>query len=610
MKRQTLAVVMFLITALLLVSCGGTKKTGTDSTQTTTQQTTQTVQTPDPNQQTTTDQQQTVTTVDQTAPTGIQAEAEVGDAVGGQPAPGISGKTYQAYGGGGRGVATRMDVSSKMTVMGGGGYPYEPPPPPPPPGWQPPADFNTEDYSRIYENEYLAVVNNPLSTFSIDVDVASYANCRRYITQSQLPPKDAVRIEEFINYFQYDYPDPRGEHPFDVTAEVSTCPWKPEHRLLMIGLQGKKIAKENFPDQNLVFLLDVSGSMNAPNKLPLLKQAFRLLVNELTVQDKVSIVVYAGNAGLVLPATTGDKKETILNALDRLSAGGSTAGGEGIIQAYAVAKQNFIKGGNNRVILATDGDFNIGVSSDADLIRMIEEKRNDGIFLSILGFGMGNYKDNKMEQLANKGNGNYAYIDNLLEAKKVLVTEMGGTLLTIAKDVKLQLEFNPAKVQAYRLIGYENRRLRNEEFNDDTKDAGEMGSGHTVTALYEIVPPGVKIDLPSVDSLKYQKPAPVTGGSSELLTVKLRYKPPTEDVSKLLSVPVTDKGRDFAQATENFRWATAVTEFAQLLRDSKFKGDVTYDKIIAHAKAAKGKDDNGYRAEFIRLVENAQLLAK
>ena len=607
MFKKTFTVAVVLLIALLLVSCGGTKKPVADSTNTNTTPVTDTPQTPDPQTPTPVDPSQTNNQT-QSDPNAVAPAPVDGGSYRAGDASIISEGTMHALGtatgmgGGGRGGMQ----SKAMRMMGSNSY--EPPPPPPPYGWNPPPDFNTEDYSRIYENEFLAVVNNPLSTFSIDVDVASYANSRRYITGGSLPPKDAVRIEEFINYFKYEYPDPKGEHPFSVFTEVSTCPWKPEHRLLAIGLQGKKIDKANFPNQNLVFLLDVSGSMDQPNKLPLLKSAFRLLVSELTEKDKVSIVVYAGSAGVVLPATAGNHQETILNALDRLSAGGSTAGGEGIVQAYTIAKQNFIKGGNNRVILATDGDFNIGASSDADLVRMIEEKRNDGIFLSILGFGMGNYKDNKMEQLANKGNGNYAYIDNILEAKKVLVTEMGGTLLTIAKDVKLQLEFNPAKVQAYRLIGYENRRLRNEEFNDDTKDAGEMGSGHTVTALYEIVPPGVKIDLPSVDSLKYQKPAPTASKSPEMLTVKLRYKPPTEDVSKLLAVEVVDRDTPFERTSENFRWATAVVEFGQLLRDSKFKGDVTYDKIIAHAKAAKGKDDNGYRAEFIRLVENAQLI--
>jgi len=359
-------------------------------------------------------------------------------------------------------------------------------------------------------------------------------------------------------------------------------------------------------------LLDVSGSMDEPNKLPLLKKAFRLLVEQLTAKDRVAIVVYAGNAGLVLPSTSGGEHTAILDALERLEAGGSTAGGEGIQLAYKVAKDNFIVGGNNRVILATDGDFNIGASSDAELVRMIEDKRKEGIFLSVLGFGMGNYKDSKMEQLADKGNGNYAYIDNILEAKKVLVTQLGGTLLTIAKDVKLQIEFNPSRVQAYRLIGYENRKLRNEEFNDDTKDAGEMGAGHTVTALYEIVPPGVKIALPSVDSLKYQKPLipGAASNSSELMTVKLRYKPPADTVSKLISEPVMDRKTAFDAASENLRWASAVTEFTMILRDSKYKGALTYDDVLKSAKAAKGKDDNGYRAEFVRIVEMAQLLKK
>ncbi len=350
------------------------------------------------------------------------------------------------------------------------------------------AAFNTEQYDHIQENGYLEAMSNPLSTFSIDVDTASYSNVRRFINGSQLPPTDAVRIEEFINYFNYDYPQPDGEHPFSITTEVSTAPWNPAHKLVHIGLQGQQVDKTELPDSNLVFLFDISGSMNDANKLPLLKQGFRLLVEQLTERDRVAIVVYAGAAGLVLPSTSGAEKATILEAIDRLEAGGSTAGGAGIQLAYGQAKENFIPNGNNRIILATDGDFNVGASSDGELVRMIEEKRDDGIFLSILGFGTGNYKDSKMEKLADKGNGNYAYIDTIREAKKVLVSEMAGTLLTIAKDVKIQIEFNPTKVQAYRLIGYENRLLAKEDFTDDSKDAGELGAGHTVTALYEIIP--------------------------------------------------------------------------------------------------------------------------
>lgn len=470
--------------------------------------------------------------------------------------------------------------------------------------------FNTEEYSRIYENSFLKVVNEPLSTFSIDVDAASYSNMRRFLNNNQLPPKDAVRIEEMINYFNYDYPAPQGEDPFSITTEVSGCPWKKEHKLVHIGLQGEKITSDSLPPANLVFLLDVSGSMNSANKLPLLKSALKMLTKNLRSQDKVSIVVYAGAAGLVLPSTDGSNTHKITEALDRLNAGGSTAGGAGIQLAYKVAKQNFITGGNNRVILATDGDFNVGTSSSSDLVRMIEQKREDGIFLTVLGFGNGNYKDSRMEQLADKGNGNYAYIDNLLEAKKVLVTEMGSTLLTIAKDVKIQVEFNPSVVQAYRLIGYENRKLKNEDFNDDKKDAGELGAGHSVTALYEIVPTGVKMDLPKVDELKYQKTKPIkaiSGPSKEILTVKFRYKKPTGSKSKLL-VNVL-RNRTDEKHSENLYFSAAVAGFGMLLRDSQYKGDLTFDKIIKMAKEAKGADDNGYRAEFIRLVEQAQLLS-
>ena len=347
-------------------------------------------------------------------------------------------------------------------------------------------EFNTEQYNRIYDNEFLMAKDNPLSTFSIDVDTASYSNIRRFLNNNQLPPKDAVRIEEMINYFSYDYPQPKENEPFSVTTEVAACPWNKDHQLVLIGLQGRNVETANLPPSNLVFLLDVSGSMQDTDKLPLIKSAFRLLVDQLRPQDRVSIVVYAGSSGLVLDSTPGDQKQVILQAIDSLNAGGTTAGGEGIKLAYEIAKKNLMKDGNNRVILATDGDFNVGVSSDGDLIRMIEEKRNDGIFLTILGFGMGNYKDAKMEQLADKGNGTIAYIDNLLEAKKVFVSGLSGTLLTIAKDVKIQVEFNPTKIKAYRLIGYENRMLKKEDFNDDKKDAGEIGAGHSVTALYEI----------------------------------------------------------------------------------------------------------------------------
>jgi Ca-activated chloride channel family protein len=470
---------------------------------------------------------------------------------------------------------------------------------------------NTEDYSPIAENRFHKATDTPLSTFSIDVDAASYSNMRRFLKNGQMPPADAVRIEEMINYFDYQYPQPTGDHPFEVVTEMSECPWQPEHRLLHIGLKGREIATDKLPPSNLVFLMDVSGSMNAPNKLPLLQSAFRLLVNQLRPQDKVAMVVYAGAAGLVLEPTDGNDKQKILEALQRLQAGGSTAGGAGIRLAYDVARQHFVKGGNNRVILATDGDFNVGASSDADMVRLIEEERKSGVFLTVLGFGMGNYKDNKMQQLADAGNGNHAYIDDIDEAKKVLVEEFGGTLFAIAKDVKIQIEFNPAQVAGYRLIGYENRLLNKEDFNDDKKDAGELGAGHTVTALYEIIPAGVKSELlGSVDPLKYQKDtqAKPAAGSAETATVKLRYKQPDGAKSMLLERVVAGTPVPAAKSSENFRWSAAVAEFGMLLRNSEFKGKATYQQCIQLAKQARGDDDKGYRQECVRLMETAAAL--
>ncbi len=451
-------------------------------------------------------------------------------------------------------------------------------------------------------------LNNPLSTFSIDVDTASYANIRRFLKQNQWPPKDAVRVEEMINYFDYDYPQPRGEHPFSLITEVSAAPWNPAHKLVHIGLQGKVL--DTVPPSNLVFLLDVSGSMDSPEKLPLLKAAFKLLVHQLSAEDRISIAVYAGAAGLVLPATPGSKKDIILEAIDKLRAGGSTAGGAGIQLAYKAASESFLKNGNNRIILATDGDFNIGVSDTGALVRMIEEKREQGIFLTILGFGMGNYKDGRMEQLADKGNGNYYYIDGLLEAKKVFVNDLRGTLFTIAKDVKIQVEFNPAKVKAYRLIGYETRLLAKEDFADDKKDAGELGSGHTVTALYEIVPFGSKEDVRGVDPLKYQttKISPEAFRSKEMLTVKLRYKDPDGSVSKLVERPLVDAAVALDKTSDDFRFSAAVAAFGMVLRDSEFKGQADLAQALDLAKGARGKDAFGYRAEFINLVEIASLI--
>jgi len=444
----------------------------------------------------------------------------------------------------------------------------------------------------------------------VDVDAASYANVRRFIKEGRMPPPDAVRIEELINYFQYRYPDPEGEHPFSITTEVAGCPWNPEHRLVHVGLQGERVSTEDMPPANLVFLLDVSGSMNQPNKLPLLKKAFRMLVANLREEDRIAIVVYAGSAGMVLNSTPGNEKDTIVEALDRLRAGGSTAGAAGIQLAYQIAEENFRAGGNNRVILATDGDFNIGVSSDGHLQRLIEEKRQTGVFLTVLGFGVGNIKDNKMEILADKGNGNYAYIDDVFEARKVLVNELGATLLTIAKDVKVQVEFNPAKVAAYRLVGYENRMLNREDFDDDKKDAGEIGAGHSVTALYEIVP--ATGEAIKDDGLKYTNTDldPEAAESRELLTVKFRYKQPDADKSTLIEQVLLDETEDFDEMSEDFRFAAAVAEYGMLLRQSEFSGDASWQHVIETARRSRGKDYEGYRAEFVRIAQMTSELAQ
>lgn len=471
-------------------------------------------------------------------------------------------------------------------------------------------NFNTEGYSSVNENGFRNVQANPLSTFSIDVDNASYSNIRRFINNGQLPPADAVRIEEMINYFRYDYPEPSGEHPFSVYTELASCPWNTKHQLLHVGLKGKSIRKASLPPANLVFLIDVSGSMSDPNKLPLLKSAFGLLVNELRAEDRVAIVVYAGAAGLVLESTPGDRKEKIMAAIDNLEAGGSTAGGAGLKLAYREAEKNFVKNGNNRIILATDGDFNVGESSNGGMERLVEEKRNAGVFITVLGFGMGNVKDDKMEIIADKGNGNYSYIDNLQEARRVLVSEFGGTLFTIAKDVKFQVEFNPAKVESYRLIGYENRLLNEEDFNDDTKDAGEMGSGHNVTALYELVPAGSGESRPRVDPLKYQsrtQEKPVNQGlSGEYLTVKLRYKQPDGITSRMFEKPVKGYVTDMEDTSDNFRFAAAVAEFGMILRNSEFRGNSTAESASELARSARGEDEDGYRSEMIRLIKTAR----
>lgn len=469
-------------------------------------------------------------------------------------------------------------------------------------------EMNTEDYDHIVENDFQNARQIPLSTFSIDVDRAAYSNVRRYINGGQLPPKGAVRIEEMINYFDYMYPQPAGEDPFSVHTEMAACPWNEKHKLVHIGLQGKHIATDNLPPANLVFLIDVSGSMSDANKLPLVKSSLSMLTDQLREQDHVAIAVYAGSAGLVLPPTSGAQKTKIKEALENLQAGGSTAGGEGIELAYKTARENSAGKTNSRVILCTDGDFNVGRSSDDDLVNLIEKERESGVFLSVLGFGMGNYKDNKMQQLADKGNGNHAYIDSENEARKILVNEFGSTLFTIAKDVKLQVEFNPAQVQAYRLIGYENRMLAAADFNNDKKDAGELGAGHTVTALYEIIPVGVKDDFSnSVDSLKYQKTQTVAAAEfgAEWMNIKLRYKQPAGDVSKLMVQPVTPVATTLAATSENFRFAAAVAEFGLLLRDSKFKQSASFDQVLALANEARGKDTEGYRAGFVELVKQA-----
>lgn len=474
-------------------------------------------------------------------------------------------------------------------------------------------DYSSETYDAIIENPFIRPQNAPLSTFSIDVDAAAYSNIRRFLNDGSLPQKDAIRLEEMINYFDYDYPEPTGKHPFEIITEVSDCPWQKGHQLLHVGLQGKHIATDDLPATNLVFLLDVSGSMANQNKLPLLKESLSLLVDNLREKDKVTIVVYAGAAGLVLAPTNGNDKNKIKEALTKLRSGGSTAGGAGIQLAYNMARKSFIQGGNNRVILATDGDFNVGISNDNDLVKLIEKERNSGVFLTVLGFGTGNYQDAKMQKLADKGNGNHAYIDHISEAKKVLVNEFGGTLFTIAKDVKLQLEFNPTKIAGYRLIGYENRLLADEDFNDDTRDAGELGAGHTVTALYELIPVGQSSPfLRDIDELKYQKNKVKQSAmrGDELLTIKLRYKEPTDRKSKLIEKTVLTLREKMTNSSENYRWSAAVAEFGLLLRDSKYKGTSNWKDLIERAKAAKGADVNGYRREMIELIRKARDFSK
>lgn len=556
-----------------------------------------------------------------------KARAEAAPAVSGLGGLGLSGKSFSSEsasrsrrtkrpasavsskGGGGRGYArrrARRAMKKRVTRR----------PPPRPLQISVSADASEDagrdDYQKIGESDYKDPKSTPLSTFSIDVDTASYSNVRRFIQNRSLPPVDAVKIEEMVNYFTYKYEGPKASdpHPFKVHTELAEAPWNPEHKLLHIGLQGRRVDASKLPPSNLVFLLDVSGSMSGPDRLPLLKQALMLLSGTLRPQDKVSIVVYAGAAGVVLPPTPGSQRRKIIEAFSKLRAGGSTAGGAGIKLAYKIAQEQFIKGGNNRVILATDGDFNVGTSSRGELVRLIERKRKSGVFLTVLGFGRGNYQASTMSDLAEKGNGNHAYIDSILEAQKVLVSEMGGTLFTIAKDVKIQVEFNPAKVSRYRLIGYQTRRLQARDFNDDKKDAGELGAGHSVTALYELIPPGgAKSASGKVDALKYQKRT--ERESDEWLTVKLRYKKPDGDKSVLLTHPHSSDRGDWREASEDFRFAAGVAEFGMVLRKSKhLKADreAQWAHTLEVIKGAAGSDDQGYRAELIDLVKRAQKL--
>ncbi len=467
---------------------------------------------------------------------------------------------------------------------------------------------NTAEYKKTHENSFKRVADYPLSTMSVDVDRASYSNMRRFINEGQLPPRDAVRIEEFVNYFDYDYAQPTDNEPVAIHTELTTCPWNEDNKLLHIGIQAVKVKTDDLPPSNLVFLIDVSGSMSSEERLPLLVQGMKLLVSQLRAKDKVSLVTYAGNAGLALPATAGNNKEIIIAALDKLNAGGSTAGGEGIALAYKTAKENFINGGNNRVLLATDGDFNVGISSEGDLEDLITKERKSGIFLTCLGFGTDNYKDAKMELLADKGNGNYSYIDNIKEAQKTLVHEFGGTLFTVAKDVKSLIEFNPAKVQGYRLIGYENRMLNTEDFKNDKKDAGDMGSGHTVTIIYEIIPTGVKSKyLKHGTSLKYTETSPTEAtATNELATIKFRYKKPDGDTSKELEKTIADNLINWHNATENTRFSYSVALFGMLLKDSKYSGMGDYDVVKELAGGSMKFDTDGYREEFLKLVREAE----
>ncbi len=469
-------------------------------------------------------------------------------------------------------------------------------------------ESNQESYESFIENQFEGALHNPVSTFSIDVDNASYTNIRRFINNGQTVPKDAVRIEEMINFFKYDYPQPKSKHPFTISTEYSDAPWNPNHKLLKIGLKGKDIPTDKLPKSNFVFLVDVSGSMNSPNRLPLVKSSLKILLEELRDDDLVSIVYYANNVGVLLEPTKASEKEKIIEVIDQMRASGGTSGGAGIELAYEMAEKSFIKGGNNRIILATDGDFNIGRSSDEEMLKLIEEKRKSGVFLTCLGYGMGNYKDSKMEILANKGNGNYAYIDNIQEANRFLSKEFKGSMFTIAKDVKIQIEFNPKHVQAYRLIGYENRKLRNEDFTNDAIDAGELGSGHTVTAFYEIIPVGVKSEFYENNlDLKYtQNTSKSNEYADELATVKFRYKKPDGKNSIEMVHPITKIPVKFENASKDFKFASAVAWFGLKLRDSKLVSNKESEEILKLAREGLHNDTDGYKAEFIRLVESVK----
>ncbi len=476
-----------------------------------------------------------------------------------------------------------------------------------------PAQAPQESYAQVKENTFINPRKEPLSTFAADVDAASYSNVRRMLKMGTVPPKDAVRVEEMLNYFQYELEAPSNGDPVSIKTELTVAPWNREHRLLRIALKAKDVPKEQLPASNFVFLIDVSGSMYDANKLPLVKSSLKMLVDQLRTNDRVAIVTYAGSAGVKLESTAGSEKMKIKDAIDALEAGGSTAGAAGIIKAYQIARANFIKSGNNRIIMATDGDFNVGASSDEDMEVLIEKQRESGINISILGYGMGNYKDSKMEILADKGRGNYAYIDNISEARKAIITEFGGTLFTVAKDVKIQVEFNPAQVQAYRLVGYENRLLEAQDFNNDTKIGGDMGVGHTVTALYEIVSVGTKSStIGNVDPLKYQQEAIPEGGRlvGEVATVKFRYKDPNSDSSKLKQATVGNKITPLDEVSTDFKFASAVAEFGMLLRHSDYKQQASFPSLIARARAARGVDAEGYRIEFVRLAEDAEALLK